>query len=261
MLEFNINFDVAFFTAITPFGGKNKANIKNEEQNKAAGDKDKTEYTLEDGQDDNMSASGNVAVEEKIKNSTGSSGGGDLENTKTSVARDFNEALMNSTVDLITADMTIWGDPYFIADSGMGNYNAGETDLINLTADGTMDYQSSEVDIQLNFRTPLDQGKGNYMDFPNVGITPVGAFSGVYNIMTMTNSFNEGVFTQKMKMIRRRNQPGEDTRTIPTSTGNKLVTEKTKSKETNNTQGAGTTNTSNSTLSNQQQADEAMGPR
>ena len=99
------------------------------------------------------------------------------------------------------------------------------------------------------------------MDFPNVGITPVGAFSGVYNIMTMTNSFNEGVFTQKMKMIRRRNQPGEDTRTIPTSTGNKLVTEKTKSKETNNTQGAGTTNTSNSTLSNQQQADEAMGPR
>ena len=261
VLEFNINFDVAFFTAITPFGGKNKANIKNEEQNKAAGDKDKTEYTLEDGQDDNMSASGNVAVEEKIKNSTGSSGGGDLENTKTSVARDFNEALMNSTVDLITADMTIWGDPYFIADSGMGNYNAGETDLINLTADGTMDYQSSEVDIQLNFRTPLDQGKGNYMDFPNVGITPVGAFSGVYNIMTMTNSFNEGVFTQKMKMIRRRNQPGEDTRTIPTSTGNKLVTEKTKSKETNNTQGAGTTNTTNSTLSNQQQADEAMGPR
>ena len=85
-----------------------------------------------------------MAVEEKIKNSTGSSGGGDLENTKTSVARDFNEALMNSTVDLITADMTIWGDPYFIADSGMGNYNAGETDLINLTADGTMDQEQKE---------------------------------------------------------------------------------------------------------------------
>ena len=33
ILEFNINFDVAFFTAITPFGGANKAGSKDDKEN------------------------------------------------------------------------------------------------------------------------------------------------------------------------------------------------------------------------------------
>jgi len=151
-----------------------------------------------------------------------------LNSIKTSVARDFNDALVNSTVDLVTANMTIWGDPYYIADSGMGNYNAPETPLINITKDGTMDYQSSEVDIEINFRTPLDYGAGNWMDFPSVGTSPVGAFSGVYNVITCTNSFSGGTFTQQLKLIRRRNQPGEDTKVEATTEGNKVVEEKAK---------------------------------
>ena len=39
-------------------------------------------------------------------------GAGDLNSIKNFlVARDFNDALVNSTVDLVTAKMTIWGDP------------------------------------------------------------------------------------------------------------------------------------------------------
>jgi len=258
ILEFNINFDVAFFTAITPFGGKTKAGVKDSREESAAGEGDETEVELTEGDSANLSQSGNVAVQEKIDNSTGNVGGGDIETIKTSIARDFNDALINSPVDLVTAEMTIWGDPYYIADSGMGNYNAPETPLINITADGTMDYQSSEVDILLNFKTPLDYSQGNYMDFPSLGVTPVGAFSGLYNVTLLTNSFSEGVFTQKMQLIRRRNQPGEDTKAVPTTEGNKVKKEKAKEAKTDsNKKGAGASEVS----TNQQQADRAMGPR
>jgi len=233
ILEFDINFDAAFFTAITPFGGKNKAGVKDKDSEQVAKTNDEADVKLAKGDTSNVSASGNVATKEKQSNTSGgrgSGGAGDLNSIKTSVARDFNDALVNSTVDLVTANMTIWGDPYYIADSGMGNYNAPETPLINITKDGTMDYQSSEVDIEINFRTPLDYGAGNWMDFPGVATSPVGAFSGVYNVMTCQNSFTGGTFTQQMKLIRRRNQPGEDTKVEPTTEGNKAVEEKTDKK-------------------------------
>lgn len=229
ILDFDINFDVAFFTAISPFGGANKAGQKNKDQNTAIAKKDDTEKTAQEGDTSNLSSSGNTTVKEATASSmsTGKKGGaGDLISPDIEVARNFNEALVNSPVDLITAKMTIWGDPYYIADSGMGNYNAPETPLINLTKDGTMDYQGSEVDLRLNFRTPLDYGQGGMMDFPSVGFQPVGAFSGVYQIIMVLNRFSEGVFTQELKLIRRKNQPGLDTNSKPTTGGNIAVKDK-----------------------------------
>ena len=40
---------------------------------------------------------------------------------KIDIARRFNE-IVNSNVDMITPDMQIWGDPAYIADSGVENY-------------------------------------------------------------------------------------------------------------------------------------------
>ena len=114
------------------------------------------------------------------------------------------------------------GDPYYIADSGMGNYNA-ELDpaSINLTKDGTIEYQRSEVDITLNFRTPIDTGE-NWMEFPGLGTKPVGAFSGVYRVMLVENDFSDGKFTQRLKCIRRKNQD-TDTKAVPAQDGNGMV--------------------------------------
>ncbi len=229
ILDFDINFDVAFFTSITPFGGANKAGQKTKDQDTAIAKNDDTEKTAQEGDTSNLSSSGNTTVKESTASSTSTGkkgGGGDLISPDIEVARNFNEALVNSPVDLITAKMTIWGDPYYIADSGMGNYNAPETPLINLTKDGTMDYQGSEVDLRLNFRTPLDYNLEGTMDFPSVGFQPVGAFSGVYQVIMVLNRFSEGVFTQELKLIRRKNQPGLDTNSKPTTGGNIAVKDK-----------------------------------
>lgn len=124
------------------------------------------------------------------------------------VAANFNEALVNAPLDLLSVDLEIWGDPYYIADSGMGNYSAGIGPSMNLTSDGTMDYQSGEVDIELNFRTPIDY-VGNYMTFPGGGTAPVGKFSGLYKVLFVANKFSGGQFTQTLQTMRRPKQESD----------------------------------------------------
>jgi len=42
--------------------------------------------------------------------------------------------------------LEIIGDPYFIQQSGTGNFTAQETEYKNLNSDGTMNHQNGEVD-------------------------------------------------------------------------------------------------------------------
>ena len=161
------------------------------------------------------------------------------------VARNFNEALINSPVDMIMVDLEIWGDPYYIADSGMGNYSAAIGPSTNLNSDGTMDYQSGEVDIELNFRTPIDY-VGNYMTFPGGGSAPVGAFSGLYKVLFVANKFSGGQFTQTLQTIRRPKQITDTNLVATESTGAVTATDPKKQLEksetnplTGNPEGAG----------------------
>jgi hypothetical protein len=60
------------------------------------------------------------------------------------------------------------------------------------------------------------------MDFPGLGIFPVRAFSGLYQVAQVVSSFSGGEFTQDLKMIRRRNQEF-DIRNIGARGGNSLI--------------------------------------
>ena len=52
----------------------------------------------------------------------------------------FNDALLDSPADLIKVDLKIWGDPFWLNDSGAGNYTAEQTEFINITKDGSADF-------------------------------------------------------------------------------------------------------------------------
>ena len=214
VLDFDISFNKAFYLAAQPFGGADKGSVKSYEQDSRAGAINQTYRPPTPGNSATDSSSGSKTGEENAKPQTGSVGGGQPDKISTGVARDFNDALLNSPVDLVNTTMTIWGDPYFIADSGYGNYHAiPSQEFINLNEDGTMNYQDSEVHILVNFRTPFDTNvdKG-FMDFNDVGLNDTTAYSGIYQVISVVNSFSEGLFTQKLKMIRIRNQEGVDTK-------------------------------------------------
>ena len=106
---------------------------------------------------------------------------------------------------MITLNLRILGDPYYIADSGTGNYNAERTAYINVNSDGSIDHQTSDVDVKLQFTTPIDinPAAGNYlMDNRIIGVSN---FSGLYRVISVANRFEGNLFTQDLQLVKRTN--------------------------------------------------------
>ena len=144
----------------------------------------------------------------KVDRWKSSDGAGDADTYKTLVAKQFQARILNLGTEKVQADMTILGDPYYLADSGLGNFtNTNSTNRINLTATGAMDYQSSEVDVLINFLTPVDLNSSGSLTFPE-DIKPELEipFSGLYKVITVKSSFVKGKFTQVLNLARRANQ-------------------------------------------------------
>jgi hypothetical protein len=120
--------------------------------------------------------------------------GAGIDDAKIRIANEFHNTLLNSDIELIAIDLEVWGDPYFLPDSGMGNH----------VTDRGMDYQNGEIDIAFNFNTPIDIKQGL------LRLNPIGDFVGLYKIIKITHTFSKGEFKQIIHMIRR---PGQNENT------------------------------------------------
>jgi hypothetical protein len=125
-------------------------------------------------------------------------------------------------------------------DSGMGNYSAQTSQYDNVNTDGSMDYQSGEVDIRVDFRTPIDYRADGSMDF-GASVQAVQPFSGLYQVTFVTSKFSDGKFTQDLQLIRRRNQELDDADNVEIKTYKPATTEETVEgrKEVNTGSGGG----------------------
>lgn len=223
IINFDIGINAAFFTAIAgDYGQLGKSNKLQGSNSRVAPD-DPSILGASEGNTSAASKAG-TAKQKTVQNpNTGSMTSSVKVHSENQIARSFNDAIVNSPVDLVSVDLEIWGDPYYIADSGMGNYNG--LGMFNMLSNGSMNYQSGEVDIILNFRTPVDTRDEGYMKFPSGGSKAIGAFSGLYQVTTVKNSFSSNRFTQTLKTIRRRNQKS-DTGVTPIDIGIEAVIEK-----------------------------------
>lgn len=165
-----------------------------------------------------------------------SAGGSSFETVETSIARMFHNTITNSDVDMMVVDMKIWGDPYFLPDSGMGNYNAADSNIaITINSDYSINYQRKEVDILVNFRTPVDYNNSGTMTFPDQSSTnPVEAFTGLYQVIQVSSTIQNNEFVQELKLIRRKNQEQPES----SNTANTAATTATPSETMNNTETA-----------------------
>ena len=152
---------------------------------------------------------------------------GDMEVTKQTtkggygaqtVERRVAETLKNAILNQGTGDMTkinleILGDPYWISDSGMGNYLGDEHDgqpYIMRDAGGSVNYQGADTHIRIIFRTPVEpnlgtSGVGGLYNFPPN--EPINPYSGIYKVLYCDNKFSDGKFTQTIEATRMPNQP------------------------------------------------------
>lgn len=213
ILNFEIVYNHSYFAAISEgYDSKFSSQTQNVDSRSANGVE--TNFAPNEVQGGESTA-GHKETNKVKGPGTGKSGGGGGEKTSTSVARDWNDLYLESGNELITVDLEILGDPYFVSDSGMGNYHARPTQHFNINSDGAMNFENGEVHIVVNFRTPLDfqYNNGNtqdgYMKFQDESLQ-VKSFSGVYQVINVQCEFTEGKFVQKLRCSRVHNQKDMD---------------------------------------------------
>jgi hypothetical protein len=163
----------------------------------------------------------------------GYKGGSSDKTTEQNVAENFQQAFLSgNSADLVTVDLEIMGDPYWIVDSGIGNYFApAASPTAQITNDGTMNYESGNVYIYLTFRTPADinETTGLY-DFSVAGKDS--PFGGIYRVNMCENTFADGQWRQKLKLLRMPGPQGPeankktegDAPLVSSPSGNSMIT-------------------------------------
>lgn len=137
------------------------------------------------------------------------SGGGPPDDYRSLIAKQFQQSLYDSVADNTSVDLEIMGDPYYLVDSGLGNFR-DQSLTFNSTKNGSMNYQNGQVDILINYKTPVDYNLNTGILEDSGQYTTVKGFSGVYRISRIINNFQRGKFTQTISCTRRRNQNPEE---------------------------------------------------
>lgn len=216
VMEFDINFNNAFFQLV--LSDLNTGNQKPGTRGSTPGEPTQGAVNNQSSRSDAEFRNEMALVDSVSSNKVrGTQYSPEIE-SKRRIAESFHDRLINETVDMITCDMKIWGDPFFLP-TDQGNYRSKAISL-GATSDGTMEYLNNEVTCVVNFLTPVDYPNKNgqfVMDFPELSRP----FSGLFQIWAVTNSFSAGQYTQQLKLIRRPRQTDTPTGTSGlTSTGN-----------------------------------------
>ena len=217
ILDFEIKFNNSFYKALgTNINGSGDARQATRD---GASNPNNANFDTAGGTDSPTYGADAGVRETPNAVNTGQTGGSSNNTPEVQVARAFNEAIVNNGVDMLTMEITILGDPYYLADSGQGNYNSPPLAQA-YTTDGTMDYQRGEVEVEVNFKTPVDYNSATGdIIFPSIDNNViVGAFSGLYKVITVRNSMSGGKFTQVLSLVRRNNQDSNEGSGSPNQT-------------------------------------------
>ena len=205
VINFRLNFDYLFYQAI-PY------EINNDEipSKDGAGPTNATDATKKvavtagDLAKDQTPANKNLPMPAKIVPDDGS-GAPRSDDPYRNLSRFIHSALLNaSDASVARGELEILGDPLYICTGGQGNYNPTVLSR-GITTDGEADLMSGQVLIRLNFRNPIDYGtlkQGGLMQFDS-NLVP---FSGIYLVYKVQNVFADGVFKQRLSLVR---QPGQ----------------------------------------------------
>jgi hypothetical protein len=203
VLKFDININNLFFSASPPSPENEGAKTANQDQK--AGEKKNKTTKVGAGPAKAVQAAqtGRARNKRDPRLLEGYKGGSGEKTTEQNVAETFQRAFISgNSADLVTVDLEILGDLYWLVDSGMGNYFSKKVaENSQITEDGSMNYESGNVYVYLTFRTPADinETTGLY-DFSIDG--KESPFGGIYRVNMCENTFVDGMWKQKLKLLR-----------------------------------------------------------
>jgi hypothetical protein len=222
ILNLNIEINNLFYSGATPKKESEAANTGNQNQKPA----EKLPASTKTGQGQaaqvQSAQTGRTRNKRDPKLLKGFKGGADDKTVQQNVAETFQQAFISgNSADMVTINLEILGDPYWLIDSGIGNYFAtADSPTTQITNDGTMNYESGNVYIYISLRTPADVNTltGLY-DFSIAG--KESPFGGIYRVNMCENTFSDGNWKQKLKCLRMPGPQGPEVNA--TVTGDKVV--------------------------------------
>ena len=217
VLNFKLNFNTLYFEAVPTALGNNDAVLSAD----TAAPSNTTNLQSTSNEKNPADSLGRAPVKGVAQPINPVGGAGQLPNYDpyAIMARNMHQALINSRASMITGEIDIIGDPFYLVTGGIGNYvPAPSTTNPRVTVDGDADHNYGEVLIQIIFNNPIDIGKDGLMVFDQSRTK----FSGVYRVNRVQNTFHDGMFKQRLDIIR---VPGQVTNDAPVSDiGNNIAT-------------------------------------
>lgn len=212
VLNFNIQINNLFYSGANPKADSAAAKTATQDQNHSETKNSSTNTKKGQAPAVQAAQAGRARPKRDPMLLAGYKGGSDQKSVEQNVAENFQQVFVSGTsADLVTIDLEVLGDPYWLVDSGMNNHFASaRSPTSQITDDGTMNYESGNVYIYLTFRTPIDVNTttGLY-DFSQVG--EESPFGGIYRVVQCENTFSDGNWKQKLKCIRMPGPQGPET--------------------------------------------------
>jgi hypothetical protein len=203
VLTFNIEINHLFFTGTTPKAEHQSAKTGNPEEKNAEVKNNTTKTGQGPAKEVQSAQAGRARTGRDPKLLEAMKGGSGDKKTEQIVAENFQQAFISGgSADMVTVTLEILGDPYWMVDSGFANYfSAAPSPTSQITNDGTMNYESGNIYIYITFRTPADVNPitGLY-DFSVAG--KESPFGGIYRVNMCENTFADGMWKQKLKLLR-----------------------------------------------------------
>jgi len=203
ILNFKLEFNNTYFEAI----GKNFGNTDQPSRREGAASNQTPDIKIKGKEQDTQLAQNQLGqASRQVEASKGQVLSGTTPNAIPvqstpyyQMARGFHEAIIKSDTALVSGEMEIIGDPYYLSTGGWGNYNPKiDTAKVNSTVDGEVVGNRGELQIAITFNNPIDYEEDGFMKFDKKKIP----FGGVYKVITLVNTFKDGMFKQKLNILR-----------------------------------------------------------
>ena len=123
------------------------------------------------------------------------------------LAKNMHQGILEN-VDQSTGELEIIGDPYYLVTDTMGNQSLPITQTSSggmIAGDGEAPYAYQDLNIVIRFNMPTDINQKNgliYFEEFGETKTKVAAYSGVFRVIQVTSTFNDGVFKQILQFVR-----------------------------------------------------------
>lgn len=201
ILNFKLNFNTLFFEAIPLAMGNNDQ----PGAASSAGQPNDTKRQLKGDDISNQKSDQNFSPTLRQVPQPVTTDGANASQRSTdpyyALAKNMHSAIIDSNASMLTGNIDILGDPFYLVTGGIGNYDSKPSGVQGLTQDGEADHLQGEVLITINFRNPVDINplqKGGNFYFETEKLP----FSGVYMVTKAVSSFKDGIFKQSLDIIR-----------------------------------------------------------